>query len=55
MAVEGLFVLTSRHKPKETMDRLTAAVTARGASGVTRVGYNDPALACPAARGRGRQ
>ena len=39
MTPEGLIVRASRHEPKETMDRLAAAVTARGASVVARVDH----------------
>ncbi|MGA2491488.1 MAG: DUF302 domain-containing protein [Roseiarcus sp.] len=39
MTPEGLIVRASRHEPKETMDRLAAAVTARGAAVVARVDH----------------
>lgn len=39
MSVAGLIVRASRHEPKETMDRLVAAVTARGAAVVARVDH----------------
>jgi uncharacterized protein (DUF302 family) len=39
MAPEGLIVRLSRHGPKETMDRLVAAVTARGAAVVARIDH----------------
>jgi uncharacterized protein (DUF302 family) len=39
MTPEGLIVRASRHEPKETMDRLVAAVTARGAAVVARVDH----------------
>jgi uncharacterized protein (DUF302 family) len=39
MTPEGLIVRTSRHEPKETMDRLAAAVTARGAAVVARIDH----------------
>lgn len=39
MAPEGLIVRASRHDPKETMERLVAAVTARGAAVVARVDH----------------
>ena len=39
MTPEGLIVRASRHDPKETMDRLAAAVTARGAAVVARVDH----------------
>jgi uncharacterized protein (DUF302 family) len=39
MTPEGLIVRVSRHEPKETMDRLAAAVTARGAAVVARIDH----------------
>ena len=39
MTPEGLIVRLSRHEPKETMDRLVAAVTARGAAVVARIDH----------------
>jgi len=39
MAPEGLIVRVSRHEPKETMDRLVAAVTARGVAVVARIDH----------------
>ena len=39
MSPEGLIVRVSRHDPKATMDRLVAAVTARGAAVVARVDH----------------
>ena len=39
MTPEGLIVRASRHEPKETMDRLAAAVTARGAAIVARIDH----------------
>jgi uncharacterized protein (DUF302 family) len=39
MAVDGLITLTSRHSPGETMERLIAAVTARGAAVLARVDH----------------
>jgi uncharacterized protein (DUF302 family) len=39
MTPEGLIVRASRHEPKETMDRLAAAVTARGAAVVARIDH----------------
>ena len=39
MTPEGLIVRASRHDPKTTMDRLAAAVTARGAAVVARVDH----------------
>jgi uncharacterized protein (DUF302 family) len=39
MTPEGLIVRASRHDPKETMDRLAAAVTARGAAVVARIDH----------------
>ena len=39
MTPEGLIVRASRHDPKETMDRLVAAVTARGAAVVARIDH----------------
>ena len=39
MTPEGMIVRASRHEPKETMDRLAAAVTARGAAVVARVDH----------------
>jgi uncharacterized protein (DUF302 family) len=39
MTPEGLIVRASRHEPKETMDRLAAAVTKRGAAVVARVDH----------------
>ncbi len=45
MTPEGLIVLTSRHEPKETMERLVAAVTARGAAVVARIDHAAAAAA----------
>jgi len=45
MTPEGLIVRLSRHEPKETMDRLVAAVTARGAAVVARVNHAAAAAA----------
>ena len=45
MTPEGLIVRASRHDPKETMDRLVAAVTARGASVVARIDHAAAAAA----------
>ena len=45
MTPEGLIVRVSRHEPKETMDRLAAAVTARGAAVVARVDHAAAAAA----------
>jgi uncharacterized protein (DUF302 family) len=39
MTPEGFIVCASRHDPKTTMDRLAAAVTARGAAVVARVDH----------------
>ena len=39
MTPQGLIVRASRHDPKETMERLVAAVTARGAEVVARVDH----------------
>jgi uncharacterized protein (DUF302 family) len=39
MPVEGLITLVSRHGPEETMDRLIAAVTARGATILSRIDH----------------
>ena len=39
MTPEGLIVRASRHEPKETMDRLAAAVKKRGAAVVARVDH----------------
>jgi uncharacterized protein (DUF302 family) len=39
MTPEGLIARASRHDPKETMDRLVAAVTARGAAVVARIDH----------------
>ena len=39
MTPEGLVVRASSHEPKETMDRLAAAVTGRGATVVARVDH----------------
>jgi uncharacterized protein (DUF302 family) len=39
MTPEGLIIRASRHDPKETMDRLAAAVTARGAAVVARIDH----------------
>ncbi len=40
MTPEGLIVRASRHDPKGTMDRLAAAVTARGAAVVARIDHS---------------
>ena len=45
MTPEGLIVRASRHEPKETMDRLVAAVTARGAAVVARIDHAAAAAA----------
>ena len=45
MTPEGLIVLTSRHDPKATMDRLAAAATARGAAVVARIDHAAAAAA----------
>jgi len=45
MTPEGLIVRASRREPKETMDRLTAAVTARGAAVVARIDHAAAAAA----------
>ena len=45
MTPEGLVVRASRHEPKETMDRLAAAVTGRGATVVARVDHAAAAAA----------
>jgi uncharacterized protein (DUF302 family) len=45
MTPEGMIVCVSRHDPKETMDRLVAAVTARGAAVVARVNHAAAAAA----------
>jgi uncharacterized protein (DUF302 family) len=45
MAAEGLTIRASRHEPKETMDRLAAAVTARGAAVVGRIDHAAAAAA----------
>lgn len=39
MTVEGLITLASRYAPEETMDRLVAAVTARGATILARIDH----------------
>jgi len=39
MTPEGMIVRPSRRDPKETMDRLAAAVTARGAAVVARIDH----------------
>ncbi len=43
MSVEGLIVRASRHESRETMDRLAAAVTARGAAVVVRIDHAEAA------------
>ena len=45
MTPEGLIVRVSRHEPKETMDRLVAAVTARGVAVVARIDHAAAAAA----------
>ncbi len=45
MTPEGFIVRASRHEPKETMDRLAAAVTKRGAAVVARVDHAAAAAA----------
>ncbi len=45
MTPEGLIVRPSRHDPKETMDRLAAAVTARGAAVAARIDHSVAAAA----------
>jgi uncharacterized protein (DUF302 family) len=45
MTPEGLIVRASRHEPKETMDRLVAAVSARGATVVARIDHAAAAAA----------
>ncbi len=45
MTPEGLIVRLSRHEPKATMDRLVAAVTARGAAVVARIDHAAAAAA----------
>ena len=45
MTPEGLIVRASRHEPKETMDRLAAAVSARGATVVARIDHAAAAAA----------
>jgi uncharacterized protein (DUF302 family) len=45
MSPEGLIVRVSRHDPKATMDRLVAAVTARGAAVVACVDHAAAAAA----------
>ena len=45
MTPEGLIVLTSRHDPKATKDRLAAAATARGAAVVARIDHAAAAAA----------
>jgi uncharacterized protein (DUF302 family) len=39
MTAEGLITLSSRHAPKETLDRLETAVAARGMSVIARVDH----------------
>ena len=45
MTPEGLIARVSRHEPKETMDRLAAAVSARGAAVVARIDHAAAAAA----------
>jgi uncharacterized protein (DUF302 family) len=45
MTPEGLIVRWSRHEPKETMERLVAAVTGRGATVVARIDHAAAAVA----------
>jgi uncharacterized protein (DUF302 family) len=45
MTPEGFIARVSRHEPKETMDRLAAAVSARGAAVVARIDHAAAAAA----------
>jgi uncharacterized protein (DUF302 family) len=43
MTPDGLAIYPSSHSPKETMDRLVAAVTSRGITVLARIGHTEAA------------